>query len=99
MATAIIKAGRSVSMPNAFSPNADGNNDIFRITPGATLQLNEFSIFDRWGRIIFTTKEITKGWDGTINGRIADPGSYIYIVKGADEKGSVFLKGTVMLVR
>jgi len=45
-------------MPNAFTPNGDGKNDVFRIPPDATLNLEEFSIYDRWGAKIFSTKNV-----------------------------------------
>jgi gliding motility-associated-like protein len=42
-------------MPNAFTPNGDGKNDVFRIPPGTSLQLKEFSIYDEWGTKVFST--------------------------------------------
>jgi len=86
-------------MPSAFTPNGDGYNDLFRIPPNIPLQLKEFSIFDRWGNRVFTTADSRKGWDGTINGLPAKTGTFIYIVKGKDDKGDVFVKGTITLIR
>ena len=98
-ATAIVKVGRPLAMPNAFTPNGDGRNDIFRIPEGVTLQLQEFSIFDRWGEKIFSTHNISEGWNGTIHGEPADTGTYVYFINGTNEKGNVFLKGTIVLLR
>ena len=98
-AVAFVKVGRPIHMPNAFTPNGDGLNDLFRIPPGTSLQLQEFSIFDRWGNKIFSTQNISKGWDGTFNGTPSDAGTYVYMIRGTDEKGNVFVKGTVVLVR
>jgi len=85
-------------MPNAFTPNGDGKNDVFRIPPGSSLRLEEFSIYDRWGTRIFSTQNIDKGWDGTINGKQLPTGVFIYVIKGTNGN-SVFLKGSVTLIR
>jgi len=98
-ANAAVKISKPLVMPNAFSPDGDQKNDIFRIPPGASIQLQEFSVFDRWGAKVFTTKNATEGWDGRINGKPADTGTYVYIVKGKDEKGEVFIRGSVTVVR
>ena len=86
-------------MPNAFTPNGDGINDVFRIPPGILIELKEFSVFDRWGNKIFTTLNSAKGWDGTFKGQQAASGVYVYIIKGSDYKGPVLAKGSVVLVR
>jgi gliding motility-associated-like protein len=84
-----------MAMPNAFSPNRDGKNDVFRIPPDVTLQLEEFSVFDRWGKKIFTTSDITKGWTG----EDAVSGTYVYMITGEIEGKKVLFKGTVVLTR
>jgi gliding motility-associated-like protein len=86
-------------MPNSFTPNGDGNNDVFRIPPGVSLKLKEFSIYDRWGERIFTTTDILKGWDGKLNGRELPTNNFVYFIKGNTDKESVLLKGTVLLIR
>lgn len=76
-----------LQIPNVFTPNGDGTNDEFRV---AYKSLVEFQcvIFNRWGRKIYEWSDPTKGWDGTINGKDAAPGTYFYIIKarGADGK-------------
>ena len=86
-------------MPNAFTPNGDGFNDIFRIPPKVFLHLEEFSIFDRWGNKVFSTRNINEGWDGRFKGHLLDAGSYVYFISGTNEKGDVRAKGTVVLIR
>ncbi len=98
-ATVLVEVGRLLLMPNAFSPNFDGKNDVFRIPPGVSMQLDEFSVFDRWGQRVFTTHNISEGWNGTINGMPVDAGVFVYIIRGSNEKGAVLAKGTVVLVR
>jgi len=98
-ATAIIKIEQKLYMPTAFTPNSDAKNDIYRIPPNVSLQLKNFSIYDRWGKKIFSTANINQGWDGTVNNVIQNTGAYIYIISGNDNNGPVFLKGTFLLVR
>jgi gliding motility-associated-like protein len=98
-ASAIVKVGGPLLIPNAFTPNGDGLNDLFRIPASVFLELKEFSVFDRWGNKIFTTSDSGKGWDGTLKGKKLDTGAYIYFINGKDDKGIVSVKGTVMLVR
>ena len=86
-------------MPNGFTPNGDGLNDVFRIPQDVSLLLDEFSIYDRWGIKIFTTRNIHEAWNGTYKGSLAIPGVYIYIIKGSNEKGAIFSKGSFVLIR
>ena len=101
-ATVVVKA-MSVSdifVPNAFSPNNDGHNDVLRpIMPGIkTFQY--FTIFDRLGRQVFTTSNAGVGWNGTLNGRVLETGVYVWMAKGVDISGKVVQrKGTVILVK
>ena len=94
-----IKVFRKLYMPNTFSPNSDGINDIFRIPPDVALILNEFAIFDRSGNKIFSTSDVTKGWDGTYKGRNKDSGVYIYFIKGNIEAKNITVKNGFVLIR
>jgi gliding motility-associated-like protein len=85
-------------IPNSFSPNNDGINDLFRIPPRTRLIVTRFSIFDRWGNQVFTTSDNTKGWDGKYKGQII-PGTYVYIISGTHSDEEVVLKGTVVLIK
>jgi gliding motility-associated-like protein len=98
-ATAIIKVEQKLFMPNAFTPNRDSKNDIYRIPPNVSIQLKNFSIYNSWGEKIFSTTNINAGWDGTINNVNQSTGTYIYIITGSDSNGPVFLKGTFLLIR
>ena len=90
---------QSFNMPNSFTPNGDGINEVFRIPPGSAFQLKEFSIFDRWGNKVFATRDITKGWDGKYKNDML-PETYIYFITGKDiYKKDVVIKGTVALIR
>ena len=97
--TIIVAVYNKLYMPNSFTPNNDGHNDAFRIPPNVPFELKEFSIFDRWGNKVFSTKDASKGWDGRNNGILQGAGTYVYIIRGKDNKGGVFIKGTVTLIR
>lgn len=78
-----------LDMPNAFSPNGDGVNDIYRAkTNYQNIEEFEATIFDRWGVKIFSWTNIDEGWDGTYNGKDAPEGTYYVVVHavGADHK-------------
>jgi gliding motility-associated-like protein len=94
-----IKPLISLFMPNAFTPNGDRLNDLFRIPPGTDLSLTEFSVYNIWGEKIFLTTDIISGWDGRIKGVDQSSGVYIYIINGFQNDKRVFLKGTFTLIR
>jgi gliding motility-associated-like protein len=70
-------------IPNAFTPNGDGLNDIFRpVFTDATLQLQyyNFTIYDQRGQLLFETRDMSEGWNGHHHGRLSALGSYMYII-------------------
>jgi len=88
-------------IPNAFTPNNDGRNDIFRIVNAKYDKLIDFSIYNRWGQMIYdNSSDINQGWDGTFNGVPQDMGTYYYniIVSSPDGNNKNF-KGSVTLIR
>lgn len=94
-----VRVLQTLYMPNSFTPNGDGINEVFRVPPGSAFQLKEFSIFDRWGNKVFATRDITKGWDGKYKNEIL-PGTYVYVITGKDlYKKNAVIKGTVALIR
>ena len=91
---------KDVILPNAFSPNGDGKNDVFRVIGNKFVTVQEFIIFNRWGTEMFRTNDIKKGWDGTYKGIAQDPDVYFYSIRVSYPNGKVqFLKGDVTLVR
>lgn len=97
----MLKCDLPLIMPNAFTPNDDGTNDLFR--PAIRFEgITGFHmfIFDQWGSRIFETGDIRTGWDGTVNGEPVPCGVYVYTITyayGPDE--SKKLTGTFTLVR
>jgi len=89
-----------VVMPNAFSPNGDGNNDVFRPKVYDAISNYHIRIFNRWGAVIYEGNDPRTGWDGVYRGAPQDPQTYIYICTYADRNQvQQELKGTVTLVR
>jgi len=75
----ILFSGEPFFMPNAFSPNDDGLNDEFRpVRRYDYIKTYHLSIYNRWGQIIFETKDIEQGWDGMYNGHLSPNGTYVY---------------------
>jgi gliding motility-associated-like protein len=87
-------------VPNAFTPNHDATNDIFRALLFGNVKSFELTVYNRWGQIVFYTVDRYKGWDGTIGGKDQDPGVFVwmcrYQLEGDKEKVE---RGTVTLIR
>lgn len=96
----VFKTGPDILVPSGFTPNGDGKNDVLRPYLMGISKLNYFSIYNRWGQLLFTTTEENKAWDGTFNGLPQPSGAYVYQASGVDYLGKVvFRKGTVVLIR
>lgn len=90
-----------IYFPNIFSPNGDGLNDQFNgLTTIDKVENFELTIYNRWGKNVFKTNTITKGWDGYFNGQRQSSGVYVWVstykLKGQLER---IEKGTVNLIR
>jgi gliding motility-associated-like protein len=90
----------TVFVPNAFSPNSDGKNDVLRPIAVGIAHIDYFEIFNRWGQLVFRTSTNEHGWDGTIGGKIQPTGTYVWMVKAVDYLGAPYVqRGTIVLVR
>ncbi|MFK7984240.1 MAG: gliding motility-associated C-terminal domain-containing protein [Saprospiraceae bacterium] len=102
--TLIQQCPTDLYIPNVFSPNGDNQNDEFTIL-GGDMQSMELKIFNRWGELLFESKQQEVGWDGTtFNQEMALPGVYIYRLDfvGFERDGSTFVGkkyGTVTLIK
>ncbi len=95
-----VKNNCNIYIPNAFTPNNDGLNDMFKPTINLALQKFSFIIFNRYGEKIFETYEYGKGWDGTYKGKDQATGSYVYRITFTNISGYVSdNNGTVLLIR
>ncbi|MCS6820229.1 MAG: DUF2341 domain-containing protein [Chitinophagales bacterium] len=77
--TVFVKDDLPIYIPNAFSPNNDGRNDLFKVYTMA-VKLFELKIFNRWGEKVFESTDPELGWDGYYNGSICEPGVYSYVL-------------------
>ncbi|MCX6245029.1 MAG: gliding motility-associated C-terminal domain-containing protein [Bacteroidetes bacterium] len=95
----------SLFMPNAFTPDGDGLNDEFRpVSELDGVSAYSMIVFNRWGQEVFSSDDIQKGWNGTVGGKPAETGTYVYTVSYQTTSQGVVspavkLKGTFVLVR
>lgn len=89
-----------IYVPNAFTPNGDGNNDILRAKPVGITSFEYFSVYNRYGQLVFKTSDYKQGWDGRLRGKEQNTGHFVWMAAAVDFKGiKLFRKGTVMLIR
>jgi gliding motility-associated-like protein len=87
-------------IPTGFTPNGDGKNDILKPIAVGISSIQSFRVYNRYGQLLFTTKDFGKGWDGTYNGNAQPSGTYIFIASGIDYAGKrVEKRGTSVLIR
>ena len=88
------------AVPNAFTPNGDGNNDVFKPEAVGYRNLNFFRVFNRWGEEVFFSADLETGWNGTYKSTKADMGTYFWEISFTDRFGKQgFMKGDVELLR
>ena len=91
---------RTVYLPNTFTPNGDGVNDIFKINPVGIRELKYFRIVNQWGVRIFETTNLSEGWDGRLNGVREPIATYTWMIEAVDTNGQpVRESGSVTLIR
>jgi gliding motility-associated-like protein len=98
----VIHPDMLVYIPNAFTPDDNGHNEMFLpVISGFDVTLYEFRIFDRWGIEVFETTNRTEGWDGRFNGGPAEAGTYSWAmtIRGQQDVTIHHKTGNVMLLR
>lgn len=97
--TVCVLASTRVFVPDAFSPNGDGANDVLYVrAPGMGRML--FRVFDRWGAVVFESRDTAHGWDGRTNKGAAPDGVYVYTLEAEMMDGErITMTGDVTLVR
>ncbi|HNL06203.1 MAG TPA: gliding motility-associated C-terminal domain-containing protein, partial [Chitinophagales bacterium] len=88
-------------LPNAFSPNNDGFNDVLRATYSYPISAFYLAIYNRWGEKVFESHDVGAAWDGTYKGQAVPVGVYAYYVlySVAGESEAKPLKGNITVVR
>ena len=90
----------TIQVPNAFTPNNDGLNDIYKPLIPAPLNNYYFEIRNRWGQLVFETRNYLAGWDGKINSRLQSTNTFVYLITFTDADGvNVKKYGTMTLIR
>ncbi|PQJ10666.1 hypothetical protein CJD36_011890 [Flavipsychrobacter stenotrophus] len=91
--------GAILELPNAFTPGGSTNNKFYAIDKGMA-HLNYFRVYNRWGNVVFETKDINEGWDGSWKGEPQPFGVYVYNIQGVSLNGKIINKtGNVTLLR
>jgi len=95
-----VYKGPTFYTPTAFTPNNDGQNDLFRAVSPGMQSLDYFRIWNRWGQLVFESRDLRAAWDGQFQGKKAVGGTYTWAVSGIDYQGKVHQqKGYVVLIR
>jgi gliding motility-associated-like protein len=96
----IFKTAPDIFVADAFTPNNDGLNDVFRAMPVGIKQFDYIRIFNRWGQLMFSSNTPEVGWDGTFKGKEQASDTFVWVVRGTDYLGRVIeKKGTLVLIR
>ncbi|MFV2014319.1 MAG: PKD domain-containing protein, partial [Candidatus Heimdallarchaeota archaeon] len=94
-----IISGGEVSIPNTFTPNNDGLNDVFKLLSDGVVSMN-LKVFNRWGNLIFESEDLETGWDGSFRGTASPSGVYAYKVFLEFSNGISRSKvGEILLIR
>jgi gliding motility-associated-like protein len=89
-----------IYFPNAFTPNHDGKNDVFRASVYENLKDFSLQVYNRWGELVFQTTDPSKGWDGRHKGVLQGNEAYVWLCRYQSENGaSKTERGTVMVLR
>lgn len=95
-----VYKGPDIYVPTGFTPNGDGKNDKFTPFPVGMKSYNYFRVFNRWGQVVFQTRKMNEGWDGTIGGQLQPEGIYIWMIEGLTKDDRVITKkGSIMLIK
>lgn len=90
-----------IFFPDAFTPNGDGRNDLFKALNAVDINDFHLVIYNRWGQLVFEARDPNRGWNGLVNGKAAAIGSYVwyceYTKRGSTQPGKS--KGTILLIR
>jgi gliding motility-associated-like protein len=95
----------NIFVPNTFSPNGDGMNDVFYVRGKGIFLLKSLKIFNRWGELVFEKKDVTpndpnSGWNGMYKGSVASNDTYVYQLEVlCNNRQSLKYNGTISLIR
>ncbi len=90
---------RGIVVPTAFSPNLDGQNDEIKVVDLGIDEFLDFTIYNRWGTQVFTSSDITEGWDGIYNNTKQPLGAYVYYARVRCDNEIIEKSGNITLIR
>jgi gliding motility-associated-like protein len=97
--TVMVDTDLHIYIPNIFSPNGDGQNDVLYVE-GKGIKKMQFYIYNRWGEKVFESTDLTKGWDGTYKGESLQPAVFVYMIDATLESGQKLVKkGDITLIK
>ncbi|MFM7222842.1 MAG: T9SS type B sorting domain-containing protein, partial [Bacteroidota bacterium] len=98
--TEIVCPSTATYIPDAFTPNGDGINDVIRPVAPGIVRLKWFKIYNRWGNLLYESSDLKQGWNGTYRGQQQPPETYIWLIEGVDTNGKNIKKtGMLSLIR
>jgi gliding motility-associated-like protein len=90
----------AIFIPNAFSPNGDGYNDIWQVFTNADINYFALTIYNRWGEKVYESNNQKQGWDGTYKGELQAPQSFVYMLTVVLQSGERrAFKGSMLLMK
>ena len=96
----VFNLDASLYVPSAFTPNGDGNNDIFRPIMIGMKSLDIFRVYNRWGQLLYCGSDAKMGWDGTFGGKGQEAATYVWYAEGINYNNiKIKKKGYVVLIR
>jgi gliding motility-associated-like protein len=92
---------QAVYIPNAFTPNGDGSNDLFKATAFGVLDYFDLQVYNRWGELVFKTNDVKQGWNGVYRQRLQPSDTFVWYVRYRFGGSTSFQlqKGTTVLIR
>lgn len=99
--TAVLPTiNNAMFIPNAFSPNGDGYNDVWEVFTNTAINYFEVSIYNRWGEKVYESNNQTQGWDGRYKGELQTPQNFVYTLNVVLQNGERrTLKGSLLLMK
>ena len=90
----------NIEVPSAFTPNGDGRNDELKPVPMGIAEIRYFRVFNRWGQLLYESRQSRTGWDGAHKGQLLATQTVVWMVEGVGLDGTVITKkGTAVLIR
>ena len=88
-----------IFFPSGFTPNNDGLNDVFKMLNAYKITDFHLQIYDRWGQLVYESKDASAGWTGTFRNKMQDSGIFVWQCNFKRSGVERFMKGTITLIK